>query len=391
MNEGSHLEALREENRRLGVEVTQAAQLLALSGDFVLLIDKTGKIEFINRVDSPRTVSGVVGTPGFDYLVPEHREQTQEAIGKAFAGENVEDFLVQEVDSPNRWFQIHLAPFREDGEVTKVLAVAKDDSARCIAEAALQTANEELEDRVDERTTELRTINQLLRDQRLRLRALLEMQDRDRQLIAFEIHDGLVQDMTSAGMYLAASEDAPNPQKQAADLATAAKLIQNGIAEARRLIMGLRPPILEGEGLAAAIDSIQDEFASLHDMKVEIRWDENINRLAPALETAIYRAVQESLTNVRKHSGVNAAEVSVQTIPPPQVDVEDSFEAKQWIEVTIRDQGKGFDANEISRTTHGLAGLRERARVLGGQTSIFSEPGAGVTVQMKVPAIEAIR
>jgi len=341
--------------------------------DFVLLIDRDSKINFINRTRPTRP--DVVGTFALNYLRPEYQAKLQNAIAQVFTTGKASEHLVQEADDQQSWFSVRLAPIYEGEEIAQVLAICTDTTERKQYELNLQQAHDDLEDRVEERTHELRTINQLLRDQQERLRNLLDMQNRDRLLIAFEVHDGLVQYMTAAKLYLeGCRESLAPPAMDAFDQGTT--LLQKAMEEARALIGGLRPPILEGEGLESAVHSLVEEFESIHAFDIDLHWQGEFERLAPALETAIYRAVQESLHNIQKHANTKVVEVRLE-------------QREDRIHVLIRDQGCGFDLAKVDNKRHGLFGIRERAQVLGGTVEIKSEPDQGTQIQLDLPLIVA--
>ncbi|QDU92687.1 PAS domain-containing sensor histidine kinase [Lignipirellula cremea] len=348
--------------------------LLDNVGDFVLLVDRDGKIESINRTrpDQP----SVVGTFGREYILPEYHAIVNAARAQCFEGIRPEEVLVQTIQE-GLWFSIRMAPIYEGDMVTKVLAICADTTERRKAEIALNEANELLEDRVEERTRELSVINQLLREQRERLRNLLDMQNRDRQLIAFEIHDGMVQDMTAAAMYMESFGDLLENGPAADAHRKGLGLLRDAIAEARALISGLRPPILEGEGLQAAVQSLVDEFAVRHQFTVDLEWDASILRLAPALETAIYRGIQEALHNALQHGETDRAAVVVRR-------------QAERVNVQVSDQGCGFEVENAGKKRHGLKGIRERANVLGGASRITSHVGQGSTVELDMPLIDAL-
>ena len=141
--------------------------------------------------------------------------------------------------------------------------------------------------------------------------------------------------------------------------------------EARRLIGGLRPPALDELGIEDAVESL------IADARIEIphvAFSSTIGtaRLAPHLETAIFRIVQESLSNVRRHAGATHVSVALDRLP-------------RAIHIHIIDDGCGFDATAVPEERFGLEGIRQRALLLGGHASIVSAPGAGTTVDAELP------
>jgi signal transduction histidine kinase len=255
----------------------------------------------------------------------------------------------------------------------------------------MQEANDNLEQRVRQRTAELAgMVEQLHRemDERVRteqalrreqqtLQHLLESSDHERQLIAYEIHDGLAQGLAAAVMHL---ESAESLRGQDAETAarfqdTGLEMLRQSLNEARRLISDVRPPILDEQGIEAAIAHLVHEERSPDAPRIEFSCDVDFNRLDPILENAIYRITQESLMNACKHSKAE------------RVRVELLQRNKKLVRVEIRDWGTGFDPANVRAGCFGLEGMRQRARLLGGVAQIESELGRGTTVIAELPLL----
>ena len=226
--------------------------------------------------------------------------------------------------------------------------------------------------------THRKEIEEQLRHERRVLQRLLEVHERERQLVAYEIHDGIVQDMSGSLMFLEAARHAleSGSQDTEADLQQAIRLLRESIKEARRLISGLRPPILEEAGVLPALHNLIDELLIAGQMEIEFIHDVHFDRLAPALEMAIYRIVQEGLNNAWQHSQTKRAQVVLR-----QLD--------HHIEIIIRDWGVGFDPSVTKKRRYGLTGVRERARLLGGGATIESAPERGTTIRVQLPLEDA--
>lgn len=213
-----------------------------------------------------------------------------------------------------------------------------------------------------------------LREERKRLRRLLDLQEQERRLMAYELHDGLVQDMTAAKMFLEALGPAATVAAETMDetLTQCRAMLKDSIAEARRLINGLRPPVLEMDGLVEGIESLIEEITGRSGLLIEFQHDVSFDRLAPGLEMAIYRIVQESLNNVWKHSRSPRARVEL-------------AEREDWLMLSVRDWGVGFDIEKPQPGHYGLEGIHERVRLLGGRCSIESEANKGTRIHVEVP------
>jgi signal transduction histidine kinase len=221
----------------------------------------------------------------------------------------------------------------------------------------------------------LREAEALAREHRT-LKHLLEQSDHERQIIACEIHDGLAQYLAGAMMLFQAFDHLRETDfgeaSKAFDAGTT--MLRQAHAEARRLISGGRSPVLDEEGVLAAVTDLVNELRQGSGPAIEFRAETGFDRLAPVLENAIYRVVQEALTNACRHSG--AKEVHVELV-----------QHGDQIRVEVRDRGHGFSAEDVGEGRFGLAGIRQRARLLGGTAIIESEVGAGTRVVVDLPIV----
>jgi signal transduction histidine kinase len=203
---------------------------------------------------------------------------------------------------------------------------------------------------------------------------MLRAQDRERQLAAYEIHDGLAQQLTAATMQFQTFEQLQDQDhRQAADCYSAGlHMLKESLSEARRLISGLRPPILDESGVVAAIAHLVHDVMAQNGLEVEFHSSVKFKRLGSMLENAIFRIVQESLTNICRHSRSDKARVRL-------------VQKGDRILVEVQDWGTGFDPDSVEEKSFGLAGIRERARLLGGQATIDSTPGKGTRIAADLP------
>ncbi len=206
------------------------------------------------------------------------------------------------------------------------------------------------------------------------LNQLIREHERDRQLMAYEIHDGLVQYMSGALLHLEglAGDQAKLSSKGRDSLELAVHLIRRSIAEGRRVMSGLRPPILDEEGVVPAISYLVAEDALPGELVIGFSHRVSFDRLEPLLEGTIFRIVQEALTNVKRHSQAKRAEVKL-------------IQCDGKLRIEVRDWGVGFNPAEISGEHFGLKGIRKRADLLGGQARIESAPGTGTHVIVDLP------
>ncbi|HEX4920329.1 MAG TPA: ATP-binding protein, partial [Candidatus Bathyarchaeia archaeon] len=272
---------------------------------------------------------------------------------------------------------VNIAPLKDDrGEVIGAINCFYDVTERKKAEEtlrqsiadrletekALRQANEKLESIVQKRTASLRHLSA----------KLMRSQDEEHRRIARNLHDSLGQYLTSVKMNLESlSSDAPNKDV----LSTALKSVEQCLSETRTLSCLLHPPLLDEVGFSSAARCYTDEFAKRSGIKVELELpDEGIDRLPELVRIALFRILQESLTNVHRHSASPSVEVRLKV--------------NHQAVLTVKDFGRGVPAELLqgSQTNGfgvGLSGMRERVNDLGGTFEIqSSENGTLITVSI---------
>ncbi|MDQ6614640.1 MAG: GAF domain-containing sensor histidine kinase [Actinomycetota bacterium] len=203
----------------------------------------------------------------------------------------------------------------------------------------------------------------------------IELQELDRRRIAANIHDGITQRLVSAWYHLRAARAllaaGSGDPAIVAEIETTEALLSDALDEARHAIGGLRPAILDDLGLPAGLTSLATSLGT----DAEIELDLEPCDLAPHVETALYRISQEGLHNVMKHAQAQNVRISLQEA------------AGGTVVLTISDDGVGFEPAQASgSTSYGLAGMHERAALIGAQLEMRSRPGDGCAVIVTVPA-----
>jgi PAS domain S-box-containing protein len=208
------------------------------------------------------------------------------------------------------------------------------------------------------------------------LKHLLQSSDHERQLIAYEIHDGLAQQLAGAIMQFEtfAHQKEREPRLASDAFEAGMTMLRQGHFEARRLISGVRPPILDEAGIVAAIAHLVNEERHKKGPKIEYLSKVEFERLAPILENAMYRIVQEALNNACRHSKSKRVHVEL-------------VQHGDEVRIEVRDRGIGFQPEDIGESHFGVAGIRERVRLLGGGATIASAPGKGTRVVVKLPIV----
>lgn len=222
----------------------------------------------------------------------------------------------------------------------------------------------------------------VLRDRELQLQdlvgQLLVSQEDERLRLAYDLHDGLAQLAASTSRHLQAFAEFYHPRSARArqELSEAVELSKRTVREARELIAGLRPAVLDDLGLAAAL---RMELDGLRRDGWEVSYADTLgsDRLPADVETALFRIGQEALTNVRKHTRPGPVSVNVD-------------KDERVVRLIVRDSGDGFDASGGARTARehdrlGLTSMRERVALLGGRLNVDSRPGEGTRIEVQVP------
>lgn len=210
------------------------------------------------------------------------------------------------------------------------------------------------------------------------LHRLISAQDEERRRIARELHDQTGQSLTSLLVGLRALKDARSLKEAKAGAERLRAVASEVLEDLGRLSRGLHPAVLDDLGLAPAIARQAREQEDIHGFPIEVDLEGlGAERLPPGVERALYRAVQETLTNVSRHAHARHVRISLKRDGPA-------------VELTVRDDGVGFDVGAAlgdggASERLGLLGMRERAVLLGGKLEIESERRQGTTVRMRLP------
>jgi PAS domain S-box-containing protein len=337
------------------------AQLIEGAPDAVVIIDAAGKVMIINS-------------------------QTEEMFGyerDELLGQSVEVLLPERHRNPHAG---HRAGYFADprirsmGEGLELFGLRKDrtEFAVDIWLSAIDTddgriATARIRD-ITERKRQEAELEQSLVQRRALLSHLVSSGEEERQRIAADIHDDSIQVMAAAGMRLQILRRELHESEDLELLDKVEVTIGASIARLRHLLFELHPPVLDSEGLSAALRMYLDEA----EQQTQIRFalDDRLESQPPKeTRLIIYRIVQEALTNVRKHSEARSARLSLEP-------------SNGGVLVRVADDGVGFSA-EAASTPHpghlGLTALGERADLAGGWLRIISNPGAGTKVEFWIP------
>ncbi len=310
-----------------------------------------------------------VGIGWLEYMHADDRDQSLKQwlecvqSGKPYEAE----YRLRGADGQYRWFQARAVPLRDPkGQILKWYGTCSDIHDRKMLEQSIRDSAVELERMVDLRTVELRRLSS----------RLMTLQDEERRRIAREIHDGLGQELAAAKMILdgiLAKDSDPSIQQASID---ASQLVDRAIKQVRTISHLLHPPLLDEVGLVSALRWFLEGLSDRSGIEIELEVDPpDLNRLKPELETAIFRVIQEALTNMFRHSGARNGRVSLK-------------EKEGQVIVTVCDDGKGIDEQVIQLRPEsvgvGIGGMRQRVTELGGRLRL-SNANPGTIVEVIVP------
>jgi len=285
------------------------------------------------------------------------------------SGTNYEiEYRLRSGDGLYRWFRARAVPIRnESGEIIRWYGTCSDIHDSKLLEQSMRESATKLEKMVDERTAELRELSV----------RLMTMQDQEHRRIARELHDGLGQELAVAKIVLDSAllqELAPATKRACSE---AINIIDRAIQQVRSMSHLLHPPLLDEVGLLSAITWYTDGLAERSGIQTSLHVEpQDFPRLSPDLETAIFRIVQEALTNVFRHAAANHVWITlvqrgVQTI------------------VTVRDDGRGIGEKIAELQPEslgvGIRGIKQRAKEFGGELRV-SNANPGTIVEVMIPS-----
>jgi PAS domain S-box-containing protein len=288
-------------------------------------------------------------------------------------------------DGSRFWANVTITALRDgEGKLVGFAKVTRDATERMKASQALRQANEALEAEILERKNAQVLLQDSERSLRFLSRHLLRSQDEERKRIGRELHD-------SVGQYLAVLKinlDSIRPA-QAADVrvlqeqvSRCSELADQCIREVRTISYLLYPPMLEEMGLRSAMLWYLDGFGQRSGIETRVNIPADLPRLPRDVELAVFRVLQESLTNVHRHSGSPTVQV--------RTEIKDGT-----VVLEVRDQGKGIPAETLKESSYdaktalgvGLRGMSERSKQLGGTLEVSSGP-QGTTIRATIPCLQ---
>ncbi len=230
------------------------------------------------------------------------------------------------------------------------------------ADERLRQANVQLEERVQERTAELRAL----------AASLMKVQEAERKQMARDIHDELGQSLTELNLGISALKSDHEDDALQQRLTELREITTRTIQSVQRFAAELRPPLLDRLGLIPALESRIEQFRKRGGVQASLRVTPAHLEVSDHCATQVYRIVQEALTNVARHAIATRVQVHVRA-------------TESGVAVTVRDNGIGFAAGRGASPSLGLLGMRERAAMIGAQIRVRSRPGRGTVVRLRLP------
>jgi len=206
-------------------------------------------------------------------------------------------------------------------------------------------------------------------------RRLVEAEEAERRRIARELHDRVGQNLSALtiNLNLVSQQAKELPPVLSRRLEDSQALVDATLQAIENLMTDLRPPLLDEYGLGAALGAYAEEFAQRTGVRIEVQGRQEAARdLKPEAAIALYRIVQEALSNVAKHAAARTVEITLER------------HTRDFV-LAISDDGRGFDPAASGRGRWGMSTMRERAEAVGGRLAVASAPGEGATVRIVVP------
>jgi PAS domain S-box-containing protein len=365
--------ALHQVNRDLAQKHQELDAIVKTAPDIIFSRNPDGSRDYISSRFYEYTGAPLATAVGFgwlEYVHPDDKENSlQQWMNSVESGKTYEcDYRLRGADSQYRWFRARAVPLRDShGEIVKWYGTCSDIHDSKVLEQSIRENAIELERMVESRTAALRRLSN----------RMMTMQDEERRRIAREIHDGLGQELAAAKMILDGimAKDS-SPAMRQASLETS-QLIDRAIQQVRTISHLLHPPLLDEVGLVSALRWFLEGLSERSGINVVLDVQPpELGRLRPELETAIFRIVQEALTNMFRHSGARNGSVTL-------------IGKNGLIAVTVRDDGKGIEEQVIQLRPEsvgvGIGGMRQRVTELGG-TLRLANANPGTIVEVIIPA-----
>jgi PAS domain S-box-containing protein len=369
-------ELLLQLNSELVNKNQELDAIVSTAPDVIFSSHGDGCYEYVSDRFVEYTGAAIAGNSvrWLDYVHPDDVERSKEGwVQSVHAGGQYEaEYRLRSKDGNYRWFRARAVPIRDpEGKIVKWYGTCSDIHDSKVLEQSIRDNAIELEKMVDRRTGELR---------RLSVR-LMSAQDQERRRIARDLHDGLGQELAVAKMVLDKNflQEASLPQEACVE---ASSIIDRAIQQVRTMSHLLHPPLLDEVGLLSALTWYADGLTKRSGIETLLEvHPPDFPRLAPEVETAVFRIVQEALTNVFRHSEARKVRITL-------------HQRDGSIVVSVLDDGKGIDERiaelRPEKVGIGIGGMKQRALEFGGQLRL-SNADPGTLLELMVPSTSILR
>jgi len=322
--------------------------IMSATPDLVYYVDSQFTIRYINRVPAGLSMDAVIGTDVTSYVAPEYRAMVQHTLSVVFETGRTGRFeiLARREDERPVWYDTWVAPIFNDSKVVYAALLARDITERV------------------ESAQRLKAISQ----------RLLGAQESARRQLSNELHGRTSANLAALGINLKVTEmalAAQDWQQVSVTMADIHALVQDTEASIREICAELRPPSLDYAGLAPAVEAYASLFFQRTGIAVNLDCATATMKLAPNLESTLFRIVQEALTNVAKHAEARSVQIQLHRLG-------------SRLHLNINDDGRGFDISSASSHGLGIITMREMAEFSSAEFKLNSSPGNGTQIQVEL-------
>jgi len=368
-------EALRESEERFRIMADNSPVILWMT-------DAQGGIQFVNRTYREFFGATLEQVKGGKWQPLVHPDDAPKYVGTFLNAVRERtpfraEVRVRRADGAWRWITSFGDPrFTPSGEFLGHVGISPDITERKRAEEELREMNRTLEQRVAERTAEA---EQRAEELRALAGELTRTEQREQRRLAQWLHDDLQQLLVATKMQIALTQAAVTTPGLRELLAKASRLIDESIGQSRSLTAELSPPILYESGLVPGLEHLARWIEEKHHLHVTVETRTDVKPENQEAAVVLFNATRELLFNVVKHAGVSEAQVILD-------------ETEGRVQLTVEDQGAGFDSaliRERGNGGFGLLSVRERLRLIDGEVQVQSAPGEGTRITLLAPSSPA--
>ncbi len=374
---GAKAELLLKLNYELVSRNQELDAIVSTAPDVIFSSQEDGRYEYVSERFHEYTGSSAASSKRVDWMEYVHPDDVERSKARwqqsIREGGNYEtEYRLRSKAGEYRWFRSRAVPIRNpEGMIVKWYGTCSDIHDSKVLEQSIRDSAIELEKMVDRRTDELR---------RLSVR-LMSAQDQERRRIARDLHDGLGQELAVAKMVLDKMA-LDNPGQLPEEWTQASAIVDRAIQQVRTMSHLLHPPLLDEVGLLSALTWYADGMTKRSGIETFLDVQPpNFPRLAPEMETAVFRIVQEALTNVFRHSEARKVWITLNQTNGSMV-------------ISVQDDGKGID-KRISELRPenvgvGIGGMKQRAKEFGGELRL-TNADPGTLLELIIPSSSVLR